>query len=59
MPFLLRSVSLFIRIIPLAYGTLLLSLALYKATEFWRLNGFHSSRLVLVLITDQAFYFTL
>lgn len=47
------------RTIPLAYGTLLLALALYEAAEFWKLNGLHGSRLVFVLIKDQAFYFIL
>ena len=42
---------------PLAYGALLLALALYKAREFWKLNGFSGSRLVLVLIRDQALYY--
>ena len=43
----------------MAYGILLLGLAIFKATEFWRLNGFHGSQLVLVLIRDQAMYFVL
>lgn len=54
-----RSISLIIRTIPLAYGALLLFLALFKAAEFWRLHGFHGSRLAFILIKDQAFYFTL
>ena len=45
------------RTIPLAYGSLLLILALYKAREFWKLNGFSGSRLVLVLIRVQALYY--
>ena len=45
------------RTIPLAYGALLLVLALPKATEFWKLNGFSGSRLVLVLMRDQIFYY--
>ena len=45
--------------LPLAYGTLLLGLALVKATEFWKLNGIHDSRLVIVLIKDQVQYFML
>ena len=47
----------FRRTIPLAYGALLLVLAVYKARELWRLNGFTGSRLVLVLIRDQALYY--
>lgn len=47
------------RSIPLAYGALLLVLALFKAIRYWKLNGVHDSRLVLILIKDQAFYFTL
>ena len=45
------------RSIPLAYGALLLVLALYKARELWKLNGFSGSRLALVLIKDQVFYY--
>ena len=45
------------RTLPLAYGFLLLILALFKAREFWKLNGYRGSRLVLVLIKDQAFYY--
>ena len=45
------------RTIPLAYGALLLVLALYKAREFWKLNRFSDSRLILVLIRDQVFYY--
>ncbi|KZT00706.1 uncharacterized protein LAESUDRAFT_764378 [Laetiporus sulphureus 93-53] len=45
--------------IPLAYEALLLALALYKATKFWKSNGLHGSRLVWVLIKDQAVYFAL
>ena len=47
------------RTIPLAYGALLLVLALSKAREHWKLNGFSGSRLVLVLIRDQAFYYAM
>lgn len=45
--------------VPLAFGTLLMVLAVYKAKDFWRLNGFRGSRLVRVLITDQLIYFVL
>ena len=34
-------------------------LAIFKATGFWNLNGFHGLRLVFVLIRDQAIYFLL
>lgn len=47
------------RCLPLAYGSLLLALALYKATEHWKLHGIHGSQLLFVLIKDQAFYFLL
>lgn len=47
------------RMSPLAFEALLMVLALYKATEFWRLYGFHGSRLLRVLITDQIIYFIL
>jgi hypothetical protein len=42
---------------PLAYGLLLLILALSKAVEYWRLRRLHGSRLLKVLITDQVMYF--
>ena len=45
------------RTIPLAYGTLLLVLAVYKARELWKLDGLTGSRLVLVLIRDQVLYY--
>ena len=51
------SILPFHRIIPLAYGSLLLVLALPKAREHWKLNGFSGSRLVLVLIRDQVIYY--
>lgn len=47
------------RLFPLAYGILLLLLATFKAAEFWKLNGFHGSHLVFVLIRDQVMYFVL
>ena len=45
------------RTIPLAYGALLLVLAVYKAREHWKLNGFSGSLLVLALIRDQVLYY--
>ena len=47
------------RLVPLSYGILLLGLALYKATEFWRDHGLRGSRLVYTLIMDQVSYFFL
>ena len=52
-------ILLFNRTLPLAYGALLLILALHKAREFWRQNGFNGSGLVLVFIRDQSFYFAM
>lgn len=43
--------------IPLAFGLILLVLALIKAVEYWRLRMFYGSRLIKVLITDQIVYF--
>ena len=45
------------RLFPMAYGVLLLGLAVFKAKEIWILNGFHGKRLVVVLIRDQVIYF--
>ena len=45
------------RIIPNVYDVLLLGLALFKWSQYWRLDGFQSSRLVATLIKDQIFYF--
>ena len=53
------SVSSFHRTIPLVCDTLLLVLALYKARALWTLKGFNGSRLVLVLIRDQALYYAM
>ena len=47
------------RIIPLAYGALLLALAVPKARDLWRLNGFSGSGLVFVLIRDQVLYYVM
>lgn len=43
--------------IPLAFGLLLLLVALIKASTFWKLKAYHGSRLVKVLMTDQIVYF--
>jgi hypothetical protein len=44
----------------MVYGVILMILAIYKATDFWRLSsGFKGFTLVKVLIVDQAIYFTL
>ena len=59
LPFSKTDCSLNNRTPPLAFDTLLLGLALFKATEFWKTNGYSGSRLVLVLIKDQALYYTL
>ena len=48
-----------VRALPLAYGSFLLVLALFKAREFWKLRGYNGSQLVLVLIEDQALYYLL
>ncbi|KAL5524826.1 hypothetical protein ACEPAF_9972 [Sanghuangporus sanghuang] len=46
--------------IPMAYGTILMILALYKAAEYWKMSaGFKGFVLVKVLIRDQALYFML
>lgn len=47
------------RLFPMTYGTMLFVLAILKAIEFWKLNGFHGSRLVFILVRDQAMYFML
>lgn len=47
------------RVLPLAYGTLLLCLALFKAVGHWRMHGLHGSRLVFILVKDQVLYFAL
>ena len=52
-------VLLFYRATPLAYGLLLLMLALHKARKHWKLSGLSGSRLVFVLIRDQAIYYAL
>jgi len=44
--------------IPLAYGSLLLALAFYKAAAIWKESaGLKGVSLIKVLIRDQAFYF--
>lgn len=45
------------RLFPIAYEILLLILAIFKSSEHWKLNGFHGSRLIFVLVRDQAMYF--
>ena len=47
------------RTLPLAFGVILLGLALYKSVEYWKQVGVDGSRLILVLIKDQIFYFAL
>ena len=48
------------RVVPIAYGTLLLGLALYKAAEYWKASsGFKGFKLVKVLVLDQLLYFAL
>ena len=48
------------RTIPLAFGTLLMTLAIYKAAEYWRLSsGFKGFLLVRVIIQDQILYYGL
>ena len=44
---------------PLAFGILLLVLALVKVTSYWQNLGFRGSQLFLVLIKDQILYFAL
>ncbi|KAL5534893.1 hypothetical protein ACEPAF_2983 [Sanghuangporus sanghuang] len=45
---------------PMAYGVVLLALALRKAMQYWKMtSGFKTSRLVNVLIQDQIIYFLL
>ncbi|OCB87160.1 hypothetical protein A7U60_g5675 [Sanghuangporus baumii] len=47
-------------VIPMIYGVILMALALYKATEYWRISaGFKGFTLVKVLIQDQIIYFIL
>ena len=57
--YLKKDVSLNTRILPLAYGALLLALALFKATQYWKQNGYSGSRLMLVIIRDQILYYVL
>ncbi|EJC99041.1 uncharacterized protein FOMMEDRAFT_161261 [Fomitiporia mediterranea MF3/22] len=47
-------------IVPVAYGLLLMILAIYKATDYWKLTaGLQGLALVKVLILDQFIYFLL
>lgn len=44
----------------MVYGVILMALALYKATEYWRMSkGLKGITLVKVLIMDQVIYFAL
>ena len=47
------------RSLSLAYGALLLMLALYKAQQWWKANGRTGSGLVFILIRDQILYYLL
>lgn len=47
------------RIIPLAFGTILLVLALFKGWQNWQDVGAHGIRLIWVLIVDQAIYYVM
>ncbi|KAL5501292.1 hypothetical protein ACEPAH_8552 [Sanghuangporus vaninii] len=45
-------------LVPMVYGIVLFVLALYKATEYWRMSaGFKGFPLVKVVIRDQSVYF--
>ena len=44
----------------MAYGTILMVLAIYKAAGYWKFSvGFKGFALVKILIRDQALYFML
>lgn len=44
----------------MAYGVILLALALRMAILYWKMaHGFNTSRLINVLIQDQIIYFLL
>ena len=44
----------------MAYGMILLCIALYKAAAYWKLSsGFKDFHLVRVLVQDQVIYFGL
>lgn len=45
------------RTLPLAFGTILLFLALLRARTYWEEHRMSGARLVLILIKDQVLYF--
>ena len=50
--------SMFVqRLLPLAFEVLLLGLALFKVTDYWKQHGMRGSRLLFVLVKDQVLYF--
>lgn len=50
----------YLRTIPLAFGALLMGLALFKATEYWKeAIGYHGVELIKVLVKDQLIYYLL
>ncbi|KAL5476904.1 hypothetical protein ACEPAI_3090 [Sanghuangporus weigelae] len=53
-----RAIIIVTWLTPMTYGSILLCLALYKATEYWKLSsGFKGFHLVRVLIQDQVLYY--
>ncbi|OCB85033.1 hypothetical protein A7U60_g7990 [Sanghuangporus baumii] len=53
-----RTLSIVSWLVPMTYGLVLLSLALYKAAEYWKMSsGFKGFHLVRVLIQDQVIYY--
>ena len=56
--YLLQKVFTKCRSVPMIYGLLLMSLAVYKATTLWKAQpGMNTTRLIKVLVRDQAIYF--
>ena len=45
------------RVITAAVEFILLSLALFKTIENWRLSGLHGSSLMNIIIKDQIIYY--
>ena len=46
------------RAFPMAYGILLMTLALHEASRVWKeVHGFKGMKLIKVLVIDQALYF--
>ena len=41
----------------MVFSSVLLVLGLYKAQQFWKMAGFRGSRLVMILIRDQVYYY--